>query len=122
MRARVVSSAELREKGVLHARAYVEEERYRIYELRLCRECGGSGRIDFDGNGGWATNRCELCDGGYELVCVAAVGSLQAIGLCLATLAEDDREAGLASPPARGVKDDLERRWLCSLWNPKKRR
>lgn len=84
------------------------EERYRIYELRPCPGC----------------THCRARTTGRDLghnhqvpVCVAAVATPQGIGPALIVLADDDRNAGVTAIPARGVKDDLERRWISSLWS-----
>lgn len=98
-----------------------EEERYGIYELRreTCFKCRGSGTVFHSSISD--RRACPECRGRGRIerpVCVATVSTAAAIGSALITLADDRHDAGLR-PAVFGIKDNLESRWVSTLWQPR---
>jgi hypothetical protein len=102
-----------------------EDERFALYELRPCRECGGSGSVvvpsptEVIGEGvsgqGVVSRRCPYCQRGKQLTRLATT-TKEGIGTALVALAEDAREAGDGPLGPIGCLDRVERRWVCIPW------
>ena len=102
------------------------EERFRLYRLCTCSECGGKGKVGTSVYVSGAPNathakRCKECRGeGRSLDLVATAGTPEAVGVALITLG---REGEWKECPV-GVLDTLgekNEKWILSPWLPSAR-
>lgn len=90
-----------------------EAHRYRIYTLEPCHVCTGTG---FESTDPEDASRCGNCRGaGSVPKCRRAAATKGGVGLAIFDLAEEDGE-----PRIVAVNDAIERRWITTLWPPKK--
>lgn len=99
------------------------EERFRLYRLCTCGECGGTGKADHDdlGIGVKTTRRCKECRGeGRALDLVATAGTPEAVGVALVTLGREGewKECPVGVLDTLGAKNE---KWILSPWLPSPR-
>lgn len=85
-----------------------EDDRYRLYRLCQCSECGGSAKVD--------GRRCRTCRGeGRTLDCVATATDPESVGVALITLALEDEFDGCPFGLMDRPKGQTGR-WLVKPW------
>ena len=105
-----------------------DPERFRLYRLCACGECGGTGKVWFgpvtvgSGNvGARGQKRCTVCRGeGRSLDLVATCGSPEAVGVALVTLGREGewKECPVGVLDTGGAKNE---KWIVSPWLPSAR-
>lgn len=96
------------------------EQRFRLYRLCACVECGGVGRLR-SAKGVPTMTRCTGCRGeGRTLDLVATCGSPEAVGVALVTLG---REGEWADCPVGVLDSEGEKgeKWIVTPWLPSAR-
>jgi hypothetical protein len=95
-------------------------ERFSLYALRDCAECGGRGRAIM-GNGKPSGARCSSCQGeGRTRDLVAEADTPEAVGVALVTLAREGEFEGVPF----GLLDregEKGHKWLVRPWLPSAR-
>jgi hypothetical protein len=95
------------------------QQRYRIYRLCICSECGGSGYQRRDSRA--PRDRCPQCRGeGKTLECIATAANPEGVGLSIVHLGMEGEFEGCPL----GVLDtqgEPNKKWLVKPWMPSAR-